>query len=190
MAKTSGELELEFIQSIKEKTGKSLSEWQSIIGHATLLKQNEILDYLKKNFGLNHLQAQLIAGIYLNNGQPVYTDENNLLENQFLKCQDMRSLFEQIKGFILNHFEDTQLIAKKTYISFTAKREFAALNIKPKEIRLGLDLGDEPFADELQKSKLTGPMPRISHMFVITHSSQVNESIMKYLKISYNKTNK
>ncbi|MBK7633943.1 MAG: DUF4287 domain-containing protein [Saprospiraceae bacterium] len=69
MAKTSGELELEFIQSIKEKTGKSLSEWQSIIGHTSLLKQNEILDYLKKNFGLNHLQAQLIAGIYLNNGQ-------------------------------------------------------------------------------------------------------------------------
>lgn len=161
MAKTSRELETEFIESAKDKTGKTLQEWLMLVKSSKILKQNEILDWLKKGHGLNHIQAQFIASIFLNNGNPVYGNENVLLENQFVKCPEMRTLFDTVSDKIISEFQGTQLIPKKTYLSFTAVREFAAINIKPKEIRLGLDLGDEPFYDVLQKSKLTGPMPRI-----------------------------
>lgn len=188
MAKTSGEIEKEFIDTAKDKTGKTLQEWLKFVKSSGIEKRNDILDWLKKGHGLNHLQAQLITGIYLNNGNPVYINESALLENQFAKCPDMRFVFDSISEKIISSFQGTQLIPKKTYLSFTAVREFAAINVKPKEIRLGLDLGDEPFSETLKKSKLTGPMPRISHMLILTELKDLNKNAMALLTKSYNRT--
>lgn len=190
MAKTSGEIEKEFIHMAKMQTGKSLEEWLVLVKSSGIEKRNDVLEWLKKGHGLNHLQAQLIAGIYLNNGNPVYINENALLENQFLKCPEMRPLFNDISEKIISTFQGTQLIPKKTYLSFTAVREFAAINIRPKEIRLGIDLGDEPFTDTIQKSKLTGPMPRISHMLIMTEAKQLDNQVMKVISQSHNRTHK
>lgn len=188
MAKTSGEIEKEFIDTAKDKTGKTLQEWLKFVKSSGIEKRNDILEWLKKGHGLNHLQAQLITGIYLNNGNPVYINESALLENQFAKCPDMRFVFDSISEKIISSFQGTQLIPKKTYLSFTAVREFAAINVKPKEIRLGLDLGDEPFSETLKKSKLTGPMPRISHMLILTELKDLNKNAMALLTKSYNRT--
>jgi predicted transport protein len=190
MAKTSGEYELEFIQTAKEKTGKTLEQWLGVVKPKDFKKQMEILNWLKKEHKLNHMQAAFVAGIYLNNGKPVYQNESNLLENQFLKAEGMRSLFEHVSSGILKKFPDTKMIAKKTYVSFTVTREFVAINIKPNELRLGFDLGDEATTDILQKSKLVGPMPRISHMVIITQKDQLNKKVSEYLKQSYNRSHK
>lgn len=190
MAKTSGEIEKEFIDTAKDRTGKSLQDWLKLVKSSGIEKRNDILEWLKKGHGLNHLQAQLITGIFLNNGNPVYINENALLENQFLKCPEMRAVFDSISEKIISSFQGTQLIPKKTYLSFTAVREFAAINVKPKEIRLGLDLGDEAFTESLQKSKLTGPMPRISHMIILTESKQFDNKIKQLVQQSFNRTNK
>ena len=155
MAKTSGEFEQEFIQSAKEKTGKSLEQWLPVVKASGLTKQMEITNLLKSSHELNHMQASLLAGLYLNHGMPVYQNESSLLDNQFIKSEQMRPLFEVVSRKIMSLFPDAQLIPKKTYLSFTATREFAAINIKPKEILLGVDLGDQAFDDTLQKSKLT-----------------------------------
>lgn len=190
MAKTSGEFEQEFIATAKEKTGRTLEQWLPVVKKSGLSKQMEITNWLKAVHKMNHLQASLLAGLYLNNGKPVYQNESNLLDNQFLKAEEMRPLFEAVSQKILKLFGDTQMIPKKTYVSFTAIREFAAINIKPKELRLGMDLGDAKFTNTLQKSKLTGPMPRISHMMIITDVKQFDEQLIKYLNTSYNRTRK
>jgi predicted transport protein len=190
MAKTSGEFEQEFIQAAKEKTGRTLEQWLPVVKKSGLSKQMEVTNWLKTEHKLNHLQASLLAGLYLNNGKPVYQNEASLLDNQFAKCEEMRPLFDAISEKILKQFPYTQVITKKTYVSFTATREFAAINIKPKEIRLGMDLGDMAFNETVQKTKLSGPMPRISHMAVITDMKQFDKKLMEYLQLSYNRTHK
>lgn len=190
MAKTSGEFEKEFIQTAKEKTGKTLEEWLPLVKKSGLSRQMEITNWLKETHKLNHLQSTLLAGLYLNNGKPVYQNEDSLLDNQFAKCEEMRPLYNTIAGKILAQFPDAQVIPKKTYLSFTATREFAAINIKPKEIRLGMDLGDAPLTAILQKSKLTGPMPRISHMVIITGEGDFDNSVSQFLQSSYNRSHK
>jgi len=190
MTKTSGELEKEFIDTAKAQTGRTLQEWLSLVNSSGIEKRNEILEWLKKGHGLNHMQAQFIAGIYLNNGSPVYTNENALLENQFAKCREMRLLFDGVSKKIISSFHGTQLIPKKTYLSFTAIREFVAVNVKPSELRIGLDLGDTPFTSILQKSKLMGPMPRFSHMLIVTAENQLTEKAMELITQSYNRTHK
>ncbi len=190
MAKTSGEFEQEFIQTAKEKTGKTLEQWLPLVKTSGLSKTMEITNWLKAEHKLNHLQASLLTGLYLNNGKPVYQNENALLDNQFAKAEAMRPLYEAVSEKILSQFPDTQLIPKKTYLSYTATREFAAINIKPAEIRLGMDLGDMAFTDAVQKTKLSGPMPRISHMAVITNIKQLDKKLIELLQLSYNRTHK
>ena len=56
MAKTSGEFEQEFIQTAKEKTGKTLEQWLPVVKASGLSKQMEITNWLKAEHKLNHLQ--------------------------------------------------------------------------------------------------------------------------------------
>lgn len=189
MAKTSGEIEKEFIEELKSITGIDLASWLAEIERSGIEKRNDIIKWLKIEKKFGHMHASLLAGIYFNNGKPVYGNEEALLENQFLKCPEMRPLFSAISDFIIKAFPGTSVIPKKTYVSFTAKKEFAAINVKPGEIRLGLDLGNVPFTQILQKSKLSGPMPRISHMLVISHLNQLDETFKNGLSESYKRVN-
>ena len=73
MIKTSGDFEKEFIETAKEKTGKTLEKWLLVVKETGFSKQLEILNWLKHVHHLNHLQAAIVARIFLNNGKPFYS---------------------------------------------------------------------------------------------------------------------
>jgi predicted transport protein len=186
--KTSGEIEKEFIDNLKASTKKDLAGWMAAINSLGTTKRNDIIDKLKKDYGFGHMNASLLAGIYLNGGKPVYGSTDDLLENQFAKADAMRPVYESFVDFVKKNFPGVTVLPKKTYVSILEKREFAAINIKPKELRIGFDLGDRPFDDTVTKSKLTGPMPRISHMVIATDSGSFNEDILTLLRESRSRT--
>lgn len=186
--KTSGEIEKEFIEGLKDSTDKDLSNWLNEIKAFGSQKRNDIIHLLKTEYGFGHMNASLLAGIHANGGKPVYGDTSELLENQFAKAEAMRSLYEAFIKFVQNAFPDSTVLPKKTYVSILERREFAAINIKAKELRIGLDLGDRAFDETVTKSKLTGPMPRISHQIVLTAESQLNGEIIQLLQDSYSRS--
>jgi predicted transport protein len=183
--KTSGEIEQEFIENLKNTTGNSLKEWMAKIAGFGSGKRNEIVKRLKEANGFGHMNATLLAGIYLNGGKAVYGSTDALLENQFAKADAMRPLYESFTTFVKKHFPNSTVLPKKTYVSILEKREFAAINIKPKELRIGFDLGERPFDESVGKSKMSGPMPRISHMLVISEESQLGDELVQLLKQSH-----
>jgi len=187
-AKTSGEIEKEFIDNLKDSTKKDLAAWLTEINSLGITKRNDIINSLKNDYGFGHMNASLLAGIYLNGGKPVYASTDDLLENQFAKAEAMRPLYDSVVNFVKQNFPGTTVLPKKTYVSILEKREFAAINIKPKELRIGFDLGDRPFDETVSKSKLTGPMPRISHMVVVTGKEQLNENMLSLLRESHGRT--
>lgn len=187
-AKTSGEIEKEFIENLKASTKKDLAAWLTQIKSLGITKRNDIINSLKNDYAFGHMNASLLAGIYLNGGKPVYGSTDDLLENQFAKAEAMRELYESVINFVKQNFPGAAVLPKKTYVSILEKREFAAINIKPKELRIGFDLGDRAFDDTVSKSKLTGPMPRISHMVVVTEKGQLNQQMITLLRESHSRT--
>jgi predicted transport protein len=135
------------------------------------------------------MNASLLAGIHANGGKPVYGDTRDLLENQLAVSDSMTPVFESLVEFVLQIHPDATILPKKTYVSILAKREFAAINIKKSELRLGLDLGARPFDENVTKSKLTGPMPRISHQVTIADNSRLDAGLAGLLKDSYSRSN-
>src|SRR5262245_9486740 len=135
--KTSGEFEKEFMDGLKTETGKDLDAWMKIIDASPSKKRNEVIARLKTEHGFGHMNASLLAGIHANGGKPVYQSTDDLLENQFAKAADMRPLYESLVDFIAKNFPNSTVLPKKTYVSILENREFAAVNIKPKELRIG-----------------------------------------------------
>ena len=185
--KTSGEFEKEFMDGLKSATGSDLSGWMKTIDGFGSKKRNEVIAWLKSEHGFGHMNASLLAGIHANGGEPVYQSTDNLLGAQFTKAGDMKPLYDELIEFVTKHFPNSNVLPKKTYVSILDNREFAAINIKPKELRIGLDLGDRPFDEKIEKAKLSGPMPRISHMLVLTDGRQLDSSTVEALKASYSR---
>jgi hypothetical protein len=185
--KTSGEFEKEFMDALRASTGSDLAAWMKTIDGHSNRKRNEVIAWLKSEHGFGHMNASLLAGIHANGGKPAYQSTDNLLDNQFAKAAEMKPLYDEFIEFVAKHFPNASVLPKKTYVSILDNREFAAINIKPKELRVGLDLGDRPFDDKIEKAKLSGPMPRISHMFVLTDTKQLDSSIVEALKESYSR---
>ncbi len=183
MVKTSHQIEKEFIQDLKQETGKTLKQWIQTINKNGSTKRNEIVDYLKSEHGFGHMNASLLAGIYLNGGKPVYGDPDELLAGIFERKEQMKPLYETLLKAIRDWKFDLTVEIKKSYVSIQSKREFAAIGVTAKEVRIAMDLDDDlPFDDYLNKTTGIGCMPRMSHMVKLTSEDEINEKLFKYLE--------
>lgn len=186
--KTSEDFEKEFIQACEEKTGRTLTAWMDILKGTELKKQKETTDYLKTDHGVSHMNAGFIAGIYLNGGKPVF-DTSGLFNAHFEKYPDKREMYDQLEGIVKANFPDVQVVGTKGYISFRNKKEFAVAKINKGNMRIGMDLGDRPFDETVEKSKSLGTMPRISHMVEVTSADQVTNDLVPLLQEANGRVN-
>lgn len=189
MAKESERLEREFIASAREKTGKDITEWMTVIGSSGETKPNAILNWLKQNHNLNHMQANFLSGIYLNDGKPVF-DHKVLFDKLFDGKQILLSVYKPLERAVQKQLPDALFIPTKTYISIEAKRCFACATLTKNTIRVGLDLADLPFDDYVQKARSLGAMPNLTHMVEIATPEDVNDKLIGYVQQSYNNAHK
>jgi hypothetical protein len=189
MAKTAREFEIEFLETIVETTGDNLDGWMAIIKSSGLSKVNEIIKWLKQTHGLNHLQSNMLASIYLNDGKPVHDYE--ALFNKLISGKETQlPLYRAVETLIQAKMPQVQFVPTKTYVSLDGERCFGTIKINKTNIRIGLDLGDRAFGDYVQKAKSLGAMPRISHMIEIHKEQDVNEHVLKYLQQSFSHVHK
>ena len=185
MARDSQRLEQEFIATARDKTGKDVAEWMGVIQTSGLDKPNAILNWLKTEYKLNHMQANFLSGIYLNDGKPVF-DYEVLFQKLFNGKTDLLPLYRALEKEIRSELPaDVDLIPTKAYISIEGKRCFACATLTKKTIRVGLDLGDTPFDEYVQKAKSLGAMPNLTHMVEIQNEAEVNDRLMGYMQQAY-----
>jgi hypothetical protein len=189
MAKDSQRLEQEFIATAREKTGHEVPEWMTVIGATGLDKPNAILNWLKETHKLNHAQANFLAGIYLNGGQPVY-DYEILFGKLFEGKAQLRPLYDALQSGVATRVPEAEFIPTKTYVSIEGKRCFACATLTKTNIRVGLDLGDTPLDDYVQKAKSLGAMPNLTHMVEIAEPSQVDDRLLAYVSQAYIRAHK
>lgn len=185
MAKSAQDFENEFIATVEEKTGSTLEGWMEHLNTTGLSKTKEITNHLKKEKGFNHLQATMMTGIFLNGGKPVY-DYAVMTEKLFAGREDQRTLYQTLTSKIGEAIPEANLIPTKTYFSLDGEKCFGAVKVNKKNIRVGMDLGDMPYGDYVEKAKSLGAMPRISHMIEITEEAHINDELLSYLKQAYN----
>jgi len=178
--KTNEELEQEFIASCKDKTGLSIEEWMVELAPTGLKKLKETTEFIKQEKGLNHMISNWIAGIFLNDGKPVF--DQKVLRHKLLNNMPTERLFLELEAGIQKEIPQTSFVATKGYMSFRINREYGCAKITKKEIKLGLDLGETPFEGRLLQAKSLGAMPRLSHMIVLVQTSDIDKEVFAWMK--------
>jgi hypothetical protein len=100
------------------------------------------------------------------------------LDKLLSAAKGYRPLYHLLETQVRQAIPGASFSLRGRYVSVGAPSEFAAVTLHPAELRLGLDLGDRPFDALVQKAKLRGPGPAITHMIVLTDARQVNGELL------------
>jgi hypothetical protein len=111
------------------------------------------------------------------------------LEKLISSAKGYRPLYHMLVARIRQAIPDVVVAPHGRHVSLGAPREFAALTLHPTEIRLGLDLGDRAFDALVQKAKLRGPGPAITHMILLTDARQVNDELLALVRSANHRVN-
>ena len=147
-------------------------------------KNNEIVKWLKSEKGFNHMQATMLAGIFLNGGEPVF-HYPTLFRKLFAGKEKQQPLYDAIAAELQAALPSMLFIPTKTYVSLEDERVFGCAKINKTNIRVGLDLGDEPFGDYVRKGVGLGAMPNITHMVELKDVAQIDERLGAFARQAY-----
>lgn len=209
MARDEKEEEREFLADLEARTGRDLAAWMEAITAERFADKNETIDWLREQ-GIPFARASWLERIHSNGGKPIYLHQPPKpgpevrppmplkpqpaasraptarevadLDKLLAAGKGYRPLYQLLEAEIRSAVPALVITPKATYISLGAPREFAAVSLHATELRLGLDLGDRAFDAQLQKTKLKGAGPAISHMLVLTDARQVNAELLNLIK--------
>jgi hypothetical protein len=120
--------------------------------------------------------------------QPASFASGPEVEEVLARGKAYRPLAQLVLREIAKNCPGLSATVRDDYVVLAAAAEFAVMTVSPKEIRLGLDLGSQPFAAPLQKARLSGPPPRFTHMVVLTDARQVDEALLSHVRAARART--
>jgi hypothetical protein len=219
MARDEEEEEREFLADLEARTGRDLAAWMAAITAQGFSDKNETIDWLRaqgipfaRASWLERIHSNGGRPIYLHQ-PPKPTGEVQApspkpppgprapaprapsqreiadLDKLLAAGKGYRPLYQLLEVEIRGAVPGLTITPKAAYISLGAPREFAAVTLHATELRLGLDLGDRPFNAQVQKPRMRGPGPAISHMLVLTDARQVNADLLNLIKAAAARVN-
>jgi Domain of unknown function (DUF5655) len=111
------------------------------------------------------------------------------LEKLLSAAKGYRPLYHMLESQIRQAIPGLAVVPQGRYVSLGAPNELAAITLHPTELRLGLDLGDRPFDARVQKAKLRGAGPRITHMVLLTDARQINDELLALVRSAHHRVN-
>ena len=212
MAGDEQEEERTFLAELQARSGRDLAAWMAAITAQGFADKNEAIDWLRTQ-GFPFARASWLERIHSNGGRPIYLHapptpaaappvakpapaprppsrrEMADLEAPLAAAKGYRPLYQLLEAAIRQAVPAVGVVPRSSHIAFAAPREFAAVTAHAAELRLGLDLGDRPFEAPLQKPRMKGPGPAISHMLVLTDARQVNADLINLIKAANARVN-
>jgi hypothetical protein len=174
------------LENIQKKTGKSLDELAGIVRKSGLTKHGEIRDYLKRELGLGHGDANaLVHAVLKSDGERAAQgkSEDAVLDEIYAGAKaHMRPIHEKLMKEIdkIGQFE---VAPKKGYVSLRRKKQFAMLGPKTNtRFEVGLNAKDLPESARL----LEQPKGSMCNYIVnLTGVKDVDRELVAWIKSAY-----
>lgn len=171
-------------KGLLEKTGKTLQEWVDIVRNQSFEKHGQIMTFLKKDHGMTHGYANMVAlkARESDEGPP---DDTSLLQAQYAKGKEHLkpihdALIERIRVF----GPDIEIVPKKGSVSVRRKRQFTLIQPSTKtRVDLGLKLPGKELTERLEGSGPFGTM--CTHRVRLEDVSQVDDELLGWIKEAY-----
>jgi hypothetical protein len=121
---------------------------------------------------------------------PPLASANASVAELIARGKGLRPLADMLLREITQALPGLVTAAAGDLISLQRPREFGVLLVGPRELRLGLDLGDRPAEGPFIRSRIPGTSARISHMTAINDARQVGASLIELVQRADAMTNK
>lgn len=170
------------IRNMKAKTGRSIEGWIDVVSSTNLREKKEVMEFLKKEQGLGHFQAQKVFEHFL--GSDDYANPNAFVD-QLFSSKQTRELYEFAKSKILEIDKGINVQPCQTYIPFYGKNQFALLAPSGKDaLVLGLHLPDEGTSSEFTAPCKLGSK-RINRQIILSITSDLSASVLAAIRSAY-----
>lgn len=163
-------------------TKKSVAQHAAAVKKAGLDKHGAIVAHFKKDLGLTHGDANLLAHTVRQHlaGGPAPSEE--LLEAQYAgKKAHLRPLYERLAGIALALGDDVEQVVQKTGVSFRRKKQFALVQApSAKRVRLGLNLPKTPKDPRVVEVK-----GMCSHAVDLEDRAAIDDTVAGWIAVAY-----
>jgi predicted transport protein len=173
-----------YTRNLEEKTGKKLEEWAKIANSSGFEKHGEILNFLKKEYGIGHGYANFIVHTARQSHAGAAEDPNDLVIAQYKGKEQLTGWYDKLIAAIRKFGPDVEVSPKKAYVSLRRKKQFAIIQPSVKtRLDVGLNLkGVEP-AGNLEAAGSWNTM--CTHRVRIEDEKQVNKELVNWIKQAY-----
>lgn len=182
-----------WIQTLPEKTGRSLDEWMALIQHEGPASELERRDWLKTEYKLGTNTAWWLAERSVGKGAEENTPEGYLkaaeqyVVEMFAGAKaGLRPLYEALLHLGLDFAPDVKACPCKTIVPFF--RNHVIAQIKPStrtRIDLGFALGDTKATGRLIDTGGFAKKDRITHRTEIKSLSDIDAEVKYWFQIAY-----
>ena len=174
------------LDNIQKKTGKSLDELAAIVKKSGLTKHGEIREYLKRELGLGHGDANTLVHVVLqSDGQRAAEGKgtNRVLDEIYTGAKaHMRPIHEKLMNEI-NKFGEFEIAPKKGYVSLRRKKQFVMIGPKTNtRFEVGIN------AKDLKKNSRLQEQPKgnmCNYIVNVTDAKEVDSELISWIKSAY-----
>lgn len=173
------------LANIVASTGVTLAQFTAAIAQASLDKHGQIVAFLKKQYGLGHGNANLIAHRVREARAGGPTGDAELLDAQYRGAKAaLRPIYEEITAIAQSLGDDVQTVVQKTGVSFRRAKQFALVQApSAKRIQLGLNLDATP-----GNKRVVACKGMCNHKVNIHDASEVDDDLAQWLRDAYTRS--
>jgi len=172
------------LDNLQKNTGKTLTEWITLVKKESFNKHGEILKFLKENHGFTHGFANLVALKARGADAGSVENKDELVDKQYQGKEHFRTLYDKLLGEIMRFGNDIEIAPKKAYVSLRRKKQFAILQPATKtRFEIGINLKGVPAKGKLME--INTPNAMCSHKINLMNDSEIDKEVIEWLKTAY-----
>jgi Domain of unknown function (DUF5655)/Domain of unknown function (DUF4287) len=186
MAATPEESTAKMVLALRETTGRSIEEWLTITRGSGKEKHGELVAFLKREHGVTHGYANLIAHQSLrSDAVSAAADGTDLVAEMFAGDKaGLRPILDAILPVVTGFGSDVSVTPKKGYLSLRRTNQFATLHPSTRtRFDVGLKLKGVPPGARLEAAGSWNAM--VTHRVRLEQARDVDAELLGWLRRAY-----
>ena len=181
------------IANLPAKTGRGFDEWVALtreqaIDQLGMSRNGEVVNWLKREYGLGHSTAFILAAEALKPADYVAPTDEQLIDAQYAGAKAaLRPIFERVLAYVMTLGDDVRIETRQSYVAFARAKQFALIQPSTKtRVDLGLVLSDVAPSGRLAASTNFGS-GSINRRVALATPADVDAEIENWLRHAHDR---
>ena len=175
-----------YLDSVKAKTGKSPEDFKKLAAKKGLVKQAEIIAWLKSDYELGLGHARAIAHVILEADEPKTGLDEQISKHFAGGKAGWRKTYDALMEKLGKFGADIHVSPTKSYISLLRKdKKFAIVQVTSERLDIGIKLKGAAAQGRFEEAGPWNSM--VTHRVRIDNPKQVDAELIKWLHQAYDK---